>query len=281
MPSFIKVKKLSGEIEPFYVKKVYNSALRVGATKELARKISKKIEKEAYQGITTSEIFKKVKDELKRENPQLALRFNLKQGIKRLGPAGFAFEKYVREILISYGFNVDIDKVVSGRCASYEVDFLASRNGEMQIGECKYKNNPGDNIDISICLKGFAELEDIKSGNQFSNYSKLNYIVVTNAKFTTQAEKYCNCKGLGILGWRHPNNEGLEYLIEKQKLFPITILPSLKGYLLKVFSDQGLMLVEDVLRADIEKLSKRVNIPEKQIKNLVLEARTLLGYNIT
>lgn len=279
MPSLIKVKKLNGEIEPFYIKKVYNSALRAGASNALARSISKKIEKEAYQGITTVEIFKRVKEELRRENPQSALRFNLKQGIKKLGPAGFAFEKYVREILINYGFKVEVNKIVSGRCADYEVDFLASRHGEMQIGECKYRNNPGDTIDINVCLKSFAELEDIKSGGKFDNYSKVGFTVVTNSKFTTQAIKYCKCKGLGALGWRYPDNEGLEYMIEKQKLYPVTILPSFKGYLMNVFSEEGLMLAEDIIRLDIEKLSKKVNIPEKQTKSLVLEARTLFGYN--
>jgi hypothetical protein len=279
MPSSVTVTKVNGEKEPFSFKKVYNSALRAGAPESAARDVAKKIEGEVYQGMKTADIFKKVRQELKKSNLQAAIRFNLKEGIKKLGPAGFVFEKYIREILINYGFNVEIAQIVSGRCANHEVDFLAVKEGNIYVGECKYRNNQGDKVDLNVCLKGFAVLEDVKATSRFRGYNTANFLVVTNSKFTNQAVKYSNCQGIKLIGWRYPEDQGLEYMIDKKKLYPITILPSLKGYLLSVFCKEGFMLAEDVLNIDIEKFSKKGNIPESQINNLRNEARALLGYN--
>jgi hypothetical protein len=279
MPSLVTVIKVNGEKEPFSFKKVYNSALRVGAPESAAKDIAKKIEGEVYQGMKTSEIFRKVRQELKKENLPAAIRFNLKEGIKKLGPAGFVFEKYIREILINYGFNVEIAQIISGRCVNHEVDFLAVKEGNIYIGECKYRNNQGDKVDLNVCLKGFAVLEDVKATSRFRGYNTANFLVVTNSKFTNQAIKYSNCQGIKLIGWRYPEDQGLEYMIDRKKLYPITILPSLKGYLLSVFCKEGFMLAEDVLNVDIEKFSKKGNIPKSQINNLISEARALLGYN--
>ena len=50
-----------GEKEPFSFKKVYRSAKRAGAFNKTARRIAETIKKEAYPGIETSEIFKRIK----------------------------------------------------------------------------------------------------------------------------------------------------------------------------------------------------------------------------
>jgi hypothetical protein len=269
-----KVIKLNGDTENFSVKKVYNSALRAGAPALLARNISNEISHEVYDGIKTSEIFKKVKDRLKKENPQFSLRFNLKEGMRRLGPAGFVFEDFVREVFSRSGMKVKGNKILSGKCCSYEIDFLAEKDEVIYIGECKYRNNAGDKVDINVCLKGFAVLDDITNSGNFKG--DLNYLIVTNAKFTNQAIKYSNCKEIKILGWNYPIGEGLESLIDRNKLYPITILPSFKGYQADIFKKEEIMLVDDILDLDVVKFSKKVNIPEKQLENLKREAQILL-----
>jgi len=66
--NLIEVTKSNGEREPFSINKVYNSALRAGASFSLAKEISLEIESEVYDGIKTSEIFKKVKNKLKEKD---------------------------------------------------------------------------------------------------------------------------------------------------------------------------------------------------------------------
>lgn len=276
MPSLIKVIKYNGEREPFSVKKVYNSAMRAGASSSLAREISQKVEKEAYQGIATAEIFKKVKDRLKEENLQLALRFSLKEAMRKLGPAGFLFEDFAREVLSHYGLKVRPSMVISGKCAKYEIDFLAERDNFVYLGECKYRNNPKDKVDVNICLKSFAILDDVKNSGSFKG-KEVNFLIVTNSKFTDEALRYSSCKKMELLGWNYPKDEGLEDMVEAKKLYPVTILPSFRGYLAEVFKKERIMLVSDIFSLNIEKFSKKVNMPKKQMERLKREAEILTG----
>lgn len=269
-----QVIKLNGEKEIFSSKKVYNSAMKAGAPAFLAKDISKEIETEIYDGIKTAEIFKKVKDKLKKENLQFSLRFSLKEGMKKLGPAGFVFEDFIQKVLSRSGMKLKSNKILPGKCCSYEIDFLAEKEGTTYIGECKYRNNAGDKIDVNVCLKAFAVLDDVKNTGKFN--TNLSFFIVTNSKFTDQAIKYATCKGIRLLGWSYPKNEGLEDIITKNKLYPITILPSFKSYQAEVFNKEKIMLAQEILGLDIVKFSKKVNIPKNQLEGLKREAETLL-----
>ncbi|MBU0476407.1 hypothetical protein KKB68_00080 [Patescibacteria group bacterium] len=79
------------------------------------------------------------------------------------------------------------------------------------------------------------------------------------------------------MGWKYPKGRGLEFLIESESLYPITILPSLKNYLAEIFVSKKIMLVEDFLKIDIFKLSKENKIPLNHLKVLVNEGKILLG----
>ena len=268
--------KFNGEKEPFSAKKVYRSARRVGASKKLAEEISKKVKKKIYPGIKTSEIFRLVKSLLKQEAPAVALKFNLKEGIKKLGPTGFPFEKYIGEIFSRGGFEVKLNQHPFGSCCRYEIDFLAKKNNLLYIGECKYRNLPGGKVHSDIALANYARFLDLKKGNFFSKELKTKSLLVTNRKFTSKAIKYSNCVGVELLGWSYPKKQGLEYLIDSQKLYPITILPSLNKYLTEIFVSKKIMLTKDLLMIDIDKFSKETKIVKNKLKVLKKEAEILL-----
>lgn len=266
----------NGEREPFSAEKVYRSAKRVGASKELAKKITKTIEKEVYPGITTLEIFKRVKKLLQRETPKAALKFNLKKGIKKLGPTGFPFEKYVGAIFSRNDFEVKLNQHISGFCCKYEIDFVAKKDNLLYIGECKYHNLPGGRVHSNTALTNYARFLDIKKGKFNRKNLKIKSLLVTNTKFTTRSISYSNCVGVELLGWNYPRNEGLEYLIDSQKLYPITILPSLSQYLAEIFASKKIMLVQDILRIDVTKFAKETKISEQHLKRLIKETEILL-----
>lgn len=259
------------EEETFSSDKIYNSAKRAGASDKLAREITEDIEKKAYQGIKTSEIHQEVKKLLSRESTKMALRFNLKKAFKKLGPTGFPFEKYIGEVFSRHGFKVKLNQHISGQCGKYEIDFTAEKNNLLYIGECKYRNLPGNRVRSRDALANYARFLDIKNGR----FSKKNIksILVTNTKFTSKVVKYSECVGVDLLGWRHPRNKGLEYFVESQGLYPITILPSLNKYLAKIFVEKRIMLVKDLLDKDIKQITK---LSEKQLKPLIKQAQSLL-----
>ena len=276
--SSLFVVKFNGEKEPFSIKKVCRSAMRVGASEKLAKKIARIIEKEAYSGIKTSEIFKRVKKLLQQEVPRAALRFNLKEGMKKLGPTGFPFEQYIGAVFSENGFKIKLNKYISGFCCKkYEIDFLAEKNNFLYIGECKYRHLPRHKVHTDTALANYARFLDIKKGYSFRKDIKLKSLLITNAKFTTRAVKYSECVGVKLLGWNYPRNKGLEYLIDSQKLYPITILPSLPQFLAKIFASKKIMLAQDILKINIKEFARKTKISKKRLEVLVKEAKSLFG----
>jgi len=263
---------LKGEKEPFSFKKVFQSAKKAGASSSLAHSIAKEIETMACSGIETKKIFSKVKQLLEKEDQGTSLRFTLKKAMQKLGPSGFPFEKYIAEIFTTHGFRVEINKKVNGKHAQHEIDFIAKKNKLAYIGECKFRISPGEKIDLPITLAVWARYLDTRD-----KFKGSVPIIVTNAKFSSQAKKYAKGVGMELLGWNYPKNKGLEKLIEQEGLYPITILPSFKGFLADVFLDNRLMLAKDILKYSPEKLASKLGVSEKKILPFVGEARALLG----
>ncbi len=279
MSKELYVINLRGEKELFSWQKVYKSAKRAGAPSFLSKNIADKIERDAYQGIKTSEIFKQIRKFLREKSPQAGLRFNLKKAMAMLGPTGFAFEKYIAEIFSEKEFKTKLNRIAAGRCCRHEIDFVAENDERIIYCECKYRHKGGSRIDLPLILQNHARFLDIKNGSPLKGgdgTKKLETLVITNAKFTSEAIKYSNCVGMGLLGWRYPKKQGLEYFIEKYKLYPITILPSFKKSFFSIFSEKKIMLAKDVLLLDIDRFAKENNLVFQQLQSLVKEAKILL-----
>jgi len=267
----IKVVNLRGIEEPFSFKKVYRSARNAGATREIAFEIARQIEKEAFDGISTAQIFKRVFELLAEKSPQAAIKFNLKKAMTKLGPTGFPFEKFVARIFEVKGFVVSTNQIVAGCCINYEIDFLAKKGNLIYIGECKFRQDPGGRVELKDALANYARFLDIQKGMFFDSKVKCRSILVTNAKFTNDAIKYSECVGVELLGWKHPKSKGLETVIEENKLYPITILPSVSSKIAKELIFQGVVLVKDIFKKTFE----GVKIPKK--RKVLKEGEILLG----
>jgi len=268
----IYVINLKGEKEPFSFRKVFLSARNVGASKEVAFEIARQIEKEAFSGISTSQIFDRIFELLLEKSPHSAIRFNLKRAMEKLGPTGYPFEKFIGKVFESEGFKVETNAFVPGASGvKYEIDFLAQKGKLVYIGECKFRHERGGRVDLQVALANYARFLDIKEGRFFDSCLKYKSILATNAKFTNQVIKYSNYVGVDLLGWKYPRGEGLEKLIEKNQLYPITILPSVSHGLAKVLIDQKIVLVRDVFSRGFE----RIKISRKQ--KIQKEAEILWG----
>ena len=277
--SKIYVINSQGKKEPFSFKKVYRSARRAGASKELAFRIAREIEKEAHPGIKTRKIFKRVLQLLNREDKPTGIRFNLKEAIRKLGPTGFPFEKYIGEIFKAEGYNVSFNLHLSGKCAVlHEIDFIASNQNKVYIGECKFHKNPGERVDLKVALMNYARFLDLKEGKYCQQFSGFQFspLIVTNAKFTNQVIKYSQCVGQELLGWKYPRGRGLEKIIEDHKLYPITILPSFRKSFVEVFSSKKIMLVKDLLNYSPKELAKITHLPSQFLFTLLKESESLL-----
>jgi len=267
--------------ERFSYKKIFRAAKRAGAPRHLARIISEEIRKEAYPGISTAEIASRIERFLNKENPQTAIRFSLRSGIRKLGPTGFPFEKFIGEMLEKTGYEVALNQFVDGHCCSdYEIDLLAHKGNTLYVGECKYRNDLGGRVHIDEVLANYARFLDISNQSlrekSYPKNLKLKSLLITNAKFTVKAIEYAHCVGVELLGWGYPEKNGLEAVIERRKLYPITILPSLTTFLAGFFAKDGKMLVEDVLSTNIAELARRTKLSESKLQPIYNEAKLLM-----
>jgi len=272
---------LAGQKEPFSWKKVFSSAQRAGASKESATKIADEISLLVYPGISTALIYEEVLKRLRKNEPRAGIRFPLKKAIQRLGPTGFPFEKYVGALFENQGWQVFLNQHLKGYCLTYEIDFLAQKEKELFIGECKFRHALAkQKIPSEIILENYAKFLDLKKGELFKTptffQKEISFILVTDAKFTYRSQKFARCYRLELLGWRYPQERGLEYLIESQNLYPITILPSLDDDLACQCFEEKIILVKDLLKKWPD-FTRKAKIPPKKAAAIFEEAQTLLS----
>ena len=82
--------------------------------------------------------------------------------------------------------------------------------------------------------------------------------------------------GIELLGWNYPPRKGLESIIDKLELYPITILPSFRRYFKRFFAEHRIMLTLDLLEDSPQNIAKKLKLPQKEIEGLVEEAKILL-----
>ena len=85
----MKIIKHSGDIVEYNPDKLKKSLLKSGASKDVVEHILQTIQKEVYEGISTKHIYKMAFNLLKKASSSHAARYNLREAIRLLGPAGF------------------------------------------------------------------------------------------------------------------------------------------------------------------------------------------------
>jgi hypothetical protein len=270
----VYVVKASGETEPLDLNKVKKACLRAGVTQETAEKVAHQVLEFAHDGISTREIYGKVFELLKKSEYPSALKFRLKEAIMRMGPSGFPFENFVSEIMKQHGYRTRIRQNLRGACANHEVDIIVEEDLPAKtmkyLVECKYHNASGIYTGLKEVLYTYARLLDLNEGSEKGFCEHLDGAwLVTNTKISIEGEKYGECKGLRLIGWRYPPEKGLEKLIEEKTLYPITILESVDKNSLDKLSKAGVILLKHLSAFKPEILSKKTDIKLRKILKML------------
>lgn len=225
------IAKADGTGEVFKREKLLFSLRRSGADSDIAEHITKAIERELHEGMTTGEIYAKAFAHLRRHPRGLAARYSLKRAILDFGPSGFPFESYIAELLRAEGYTTSVDVLVPGRCVEHEVDVVAKKNGTATYVEAKFHNSAGFKTDVKTVLYVKARMDDIKDfvSSAGLTKSRIHGMIVTNTKFTSQAVQFASCASLQLLGWEYPEGKTLHDRIHEAELYPITALTTLKS----------------------------------------------------
>lgn len=272
----INVLKQSGEKQPFSEDKLVSSIIRAGATGELAYEVVSELNKFLYDGITTREIYRNAFRILRKKVRSLAARYSLKNAIMELGPSGYPFEKFIGEIFSKEGYQVKTGQIIQGQCIQHEVDVVAVNEHMTIMAECKYGNDQGKVSSVQVPLYVNSRFQDIRQvwqnepGNQEMNFQGW---IVTNTRFSSDAEVYGTCAGLHMVSWDFPEKGNLKSLVEKHGLFPVTTLTGLNRKQKQELVSRDIILVDHL--AGKPELLKYFDLTEKKILEIMEEASAL------
>ena len=274
----IPITKASGQKEEFIIQKLVDSLIRSGATEEAAWDIARKVENQISPASHTKHIFRMAKKLLRRYNRASDMRYSIKKSIYSLGPAGYQFEKYFARILRAYGYSTEVNKILNGYCVTHEVDVFAAKEDKSFVIECKYHRNSGNPTDVKVALYIYSRFNDIRKvyESMFGrNLTIHEGWLVTNTRCTSDARKFAECVGLRIVSWKYPEKNSLEKMIENKRLYPVTILSSMKKNALEILFSNDIILAKDIADMEEKKFLNRSGLDAGLAKILKREADQL------
>lgn len=274
----MKVVKYSGDTVDFNSNKLLKSLLKAGANPEQAQHIISTISAQLFDGMATKQIYKMAFALLKKNSNAHAARYNLREAIRMLGPAGFYFEKYIARLFESEGYKTKTNLVLQGKCVTHEIDVLIQKDSEMGMVECKFHAGREVASDVKVPMYILSRFNDLKTKSHpfFDSKSPLTSCwIVTNNRFTTDAITFANCSGLQLLSWNYPENNCLKSKTDQNKLYPITCLTTLSLAEKEHLLQEELLLVKDILVQS--SVLNTIGLSPNRIQNVLKEARELCG----
>ena len=244
--------KASGEKVPFAPAKLRKSLLHSGAPSGVVDTIVKKVSGEIYEEMSTREIYNRAFALLRKHREACASRYKLKKAIYELGPTGFPFEKFVSAVLNHSGHQTRTNQIYKGYCVDHEIDVVAEDSKGTTLIECKFHSDEGKKCDVKIPLYIHSRFQDIERWNDHQREKRVRLKpawVVTNTRFTRDAEKYGKCAGLYLLSWNYPPKNSLKRRIDRSGLYPITVSTLLSAMEKEFLLDRGLVLCKELLSA--------------------------------
>jgi len=273
----MKIVKTSGHLVDFNPEKLRQSLLRSGAHAEEVDHILQYIQDQLYEGISTRHIYKLAFAQLKKSAHSHAARYNLRQGIQQLGPAGFFFEKFVARLFEAEGFQTQCNLTLQGHCVTHEIDVLLLAGQKLEMVECKFHGNRDTVTDVKVpmyILSRFHDLQNIDFSVMGSKYALQGCWIVTNNRFSADALQFGRCMGLQLLSWDEPAQHHLRHRIENHRLYPLTCLTTLTQSEKEKLLIMGLILVRDLIEQHTA--LGHIDISPNRVRSILAEAYALI-----
>lgn len=275
----MKIVKHSGDIVDFNPIKLKQSLLKSGASQQVVETILQTIKKEIYEGISTKQIYKMAFSLLKKASHSHAARYNLKEAIRLLGPAGFFFEKYIARLFASEHYITQTNLILQGKCVSHEIDVVIKKDNVISMIECKFHLGKDANSDVKVPMYILSRFNDLKDRRHaiFSEKDSISKCwIATNNRFTSDAIAFAKCSGLSLLSWNYPENNNLKTKNDDNFLYPVTCLTTLS-----LAEKDRLLILDVILVKEIINNSaclERIGLSSNRIKNVLKEASELCRY---
>ncbi|MCR9065197.1 MAG: restriction endonuclease [Cytophagales bacterium] len=272
----MKIIKASGESAVFDESKLLRSLLRAGASESLAKELLVEIRDSLYEGVSTTEIYKKAFGLLRKRSRPSAARYKLKKAIMELGETGYPFEKFVGALLAAEGFSTQVGVIVKGACVSHEVDVIAEKDNRHFMCECKFHKLQNRRCDVKIPLYIHSRFKDVEAQwlKKPGHAAKFHQgWIFTNTRFTSDATQYAACAGMQLISWDYPEGNAIRERVDRTGIHPITCLTSLSRAEKKILIEQEIITVKN-LREHAE-IFEKIQIPVGRRKGILNEAEML------
>lgn len=221
-------------------------------------------------GVSTRDVATEVDRAIFQRNRAVAMKYGLKQALQRLGPAGYQFEKYLAALLQATGYITELPEEYQGGCVRQEVDVVAVKGAQASAIEAKLRQESSDVIDLKIVLTAYARFLDLLDGAALHRCPKFDrFWVMTNGHFSEPAMMYAKCKGMPLTGWNYPDGQGLNAIIDRTGLYPLTIVRELSMKELHAFSQADIMLCQQLTNDEAESVARRTELPQSRIEELM------------
>jgi hypothetical protein len=272
----MKIVKHSGDIVDFNPEKLKNSLLKSGASKQVVENILQAIKSQIYEGITTKQIYKMAFALLKKTANAHAARYNLREAIRLLGPAGFFFEKYIARLFSAEHYQTVTNLTLQGKCVSHEIDVLIKKNDVIAMVECKYHAGREAASDVKVPMYILSRFNDLKERHHpiFTIKDTVSKCwIVTNNRFTEDAISFAKCSSLNLMSWNYPEGNNLKTKNDFECLYPVTCLTTLS-----ISEKEKLLILDVILAKELVNNSEsldRIGLSGIRIKNVMREASDL------
>lgn len=293
------VQKSTGETEIFSQEKLKESLTRSGAESSVIEAIVSEIlvwmEEETKRlsgnsesvrwgqdrldtvfAIPSRKIYTMAFSLLRKRTKGNAARYKLKSAMMEMGPTGHPFEYFAGEIYRALGYDVEVAKTLDGHCVTHEVDVIATKDRHQRFIECKYYQSTGKNANVQVPLYIRSRVDDIiKIRSTRAEYDGFTFSggVVTNTRFTVDAERYGECSGLHLLSWDYPKGAGLREIIDRERIYPVTSLTNLSKLDKLKLMEQGVVACTQILREP--SLLDSLNLNNNKLQKVIEEIRDI------
>jgi len=271
------VTKADGRKELFDRGKVVRTCLRMGAARQVAETVAKKIETSLYDGIETQKILQMIFRQLSRHEPVVKHKIDLRKALS-LMKSKPDFEFFIRALLSEHGYEVTPNQIVNGKCVEHEVDAIARKDGLTYIVEVKHHSNYHVLTGLDVSRVARAVFEDVTEGFELRlNSLKIDKaMIVCNTKFSEHAERYAECRGIKNIGWNSPPDLNIQTMITEKKLYPITYLKGLTITTTERLTQAGIILLKQLTAKDPRELRRETRLPKEALDVIIKRARMIV-----
>ena len=265
------IEKSDNHFEEINTRKYQKSLKRSGLNLTMRDKIVQEIgDIENY--FSTKELHKATYKAILKHSQLYAANYNIKQAIYALGPTGYPFEILCAQMLKAKGYQTKVSSIVRGQHVKHEVDVVAKREDLSIYCECKFHKRKYFKNNIKIPLYVHSRYLDIKEANPTLNFK---YALISNTDFSKDAIKYANGVGLLLFSMNYPKANTFCDIIKNYKVYPITILKSLRVKDCNALMGKKIVVIKQVKKSDLI----RIGLGPDQITKVLQEINLLTRPN--